>query len=157
MVTFAGFYSLCGNEDNDPDLNGDTYVDQDLTPDLSLITAAMTSRSNSVWNGMTMIKEGIHEARHVLKGPAARPLAEKIMIVLTDGAYNGGDPVPEAANTYNSHDITVHTITFGAGANQTDMQAVAVAGHGRHFHAPDPETLSDIFHELAGTISILTE
>jgi len=61
------------------------------------------------------------------------------------------------AAAYNVDDITVHTITFGVGANQSDMQAVAAAGHGQHYHAPDPSTLNDIFYKLAGTITILTE
>ena len=152
VVTFAGgISSPCG------EINTENSVDQPLTPDLSLVTAALTARSNSIWNGSTKIKEGIQLARFVLTGADARPTAAKIVIVLTDGVYDSADPVPEVRAAYDVDDITVHTITFGAGANQADMQAVAAAGHGHHYHAPDPSTLNDVFYDLAGTITILTE
>ena len=92
----------------------------------------------------------------MLTGGMARPWAEKIMIVFTDGVYTGANPVPEAAAA-DAQGITVHTITFSQGANETDMQAVAAAANGRHYHAPDAATLNAVFRELAGTITILTE
>jgi len=152
VVTFgSGDFSPCG------ETNTDTSVDQPLTSNLNFVNTAMTARSSSVWNGNTMIKEGIAAGRSELTGANARAVAEKVMIVLTDGVYTSGDPTPEAGDAYTVDGITVHTITFSAGANQTDMQAVAVAGHGQHYHAPDAATLSDVFYELAGAITVLTE
>ena len=78
------------------------------------------------------------------------------MIVLTDGNYTGNDPVP-AATAAAAADIIVHTITFSAGANQTDMQEVATAGGGLHYHAPDAATLNEIFRDLAAMPVLITE
>ena len=93
----------------------------------------------------------------VLSDPLlARAEADRIMIVFTDGHYTGSDPVPDAAHA-KTLGITVHSITFGNGANQSHMQSLATAGGGRHYHAPDAATLSDIFEELAATVAILTQ
>jgi len=37
------------------------------------------------------------------------------------------------------------------------MTAVAIAGSGASYHAPDAQTLPDIFYALAGSMAILTE
>ena len=81
------------------------------------------------------------------------------MVVLTDGAYtNGVHPENEAALAA-ADDIQVHTITFGACPTSViiDMQDTALAGGGYHYHAPDAATLNEVFSEIAGSISILTE
>ena len=151
VVTFGSDdYSPCGEK------NTDASVDQDLTADETLVKAAMNARSNSVWNGNTLIDRGIQLGQKVLTGPSSRAHAQKIMILFTDGVYTGPDPVP-FAEAANAAGITVHTITFSDGANQEDMQAVAAAANGEHFHAPDAATLNEIFRELAGRITILTE
>jgi len=151
VVTFASDNtSSCG------ETNTAATIDANLTTNVTLINTAMSTRSSGVWNGSTEIDAGISLAQTVLTGALSRPLANKIMIVLTDGVYTGSDPVPNAT-TANAAGITVHTITFGVNANQPHMQSVAQAGGGSHFHAPDAETLNDVFNELAGTIAILTE
>jgi len=150
VVTFASNYTSCSTT------NVASKIDLQLTGNLSLVNTTMQSRSSSVWNGNTDIAAGINSGKAVLTGANARPLAEKIMIVLTDGVYTAANPVP-AAIAARDAGITVHTITFGAGANQTDMQSVASAGHGDHYHAPDVATLEAAFQRIAGSLSILTE
>jgi len=78
------------------------------------------------------------------------------MIVLTDGVYTGDDPITEATLA-GAAGINVHTITFGSGANQSDMEAVAQEGNGRHFHAPDAAALDDVFAQICGSITVLTQ
>ena len=150
VVTFASDNETCDSEVDE------ASVDQDLTLTLSQINSAMAARSSSIWNGMTNIDSGIEKGHEVLTGSQARATALKVMIVLTDGVYTGNYPVPYAEDAYDD-DIVVHTITFSAGANQTDMQAVAAAAGGSHYHAPDATTLDNVFDVLAGSISILTE
>jgi hypothetical protein len=54
--------------------------------------------------------------------------------------------------------VTIHTVTFGAGADQDAMQSVAEAGYGRHYHAEDGDELVEIFEEIANNLpTILTE
>lgn len=151
LVTFASDYtSSCGETSTDASL------DQDLNADVTLTSQAMAGRSNTVWNGATDIDSAISLARSTLTGAQSRANAEKIMIVLTDGVYTGDDPVPEATLA-GTDGIIIHTITFGDGANQPDMQAVAQEGNGQHFHAPDAAALDDVFTQISGSISILTQ
>jgi hypothetical protein len=150
-VTFGSNYTSCGGI-----FSPQASIDQDLTSNLALVSAAMDVRNTTIWNGATEIDAGILLGRQVLTGAASRPLAEKVMIVLTDGVYTGADPVPQATAAALAG-IKVHTITFSAAANIADMQEVAAEGGGSHYHAPDPATLNEIFRELAGTITILTE
>ena len=158
MVTFGGDLgttSLCGGAE---DLSI-VSRDKDLTFNLINVRTAMTDRSNSIWNGNTNIEAGMREAETVLTSALARNTAQQIMIVLTDGLYNGGtaNPADVATDIRSINDITIHTITFSDAADQASMQAAATNGGGAHYHAPDAATLQDVFEELAGAIAILTE
>lgn len=151
MVTFAtNNTSSCG------ETNSASSVDQDLTSNLNNITNAMNNRNSTTWNGGTDIAAGISLGNTVLTSGLARPNADKVMIVFTDGQYTEADPTPMATAAANDG-ITVHTITFSPGANQTDMQAVATAGKGRHFHADNATDLDDIFREMAASLAIIVK
>ncbi len=150
LVTFASNYtSHCG------ETSSEASIDQPLNSDLSLVNAAMSARTSSVWNGATNVYAGINLGRTVLNGSGSQ-ISSKVMIVLTDGVYTGSDPVPQALLA-GEEDITVHTITFSDGADQTSMQNVAVAGHGNHYHAPDADALNDVFTKIAGSLAVLTQ
>ncbi len=152
VVTFATDYtSSCGES------NSKVTIEQDLTTDMTLIQSAMNTRATTVWNGGTDLKEGIKKGREVLTGSNARPYAQKIMIVFSDGTYTGSDPMPEVTKAADQHDITVHAISFSAGANQTDMAAFALAGNGRHYHADTAPDLNAIFQELAASFALLVK
>lgn len=151
-VTFASDdHSPCG------ETNTTASIDQHLDPDLTLCENALAARSSSIWNGNTEIDDGIRLGTQVLTDPTrSRTHAQKVMIVFTDGNYTGTDPAIDAANARNEG-IVVHTITYSSGAAQTDMQRVAVAGGGQHYHAPDVASLNAVFQRLAATLAILTE
>jgi len=151
VVTFASNYTdRCGVT------NLKATVDQDLSGNLSLVNATIATRSNTVWNGATDIEAGIALGHTVLTGTSARTYSTKVMILLTDGVYTYANPVPAATAAANDN-IFIHTITFSNGANQADMQAVAQAGNGNHFHAPNAAALEDVFAQIAASITILTE
>lgn len=153
VVTFASNNTTCSQTSHAATL------DQPLTTVLADITLTMSALSSSIWNGNTEISVGMALARTELTGAASRPTAQKIMVVLTDGAYtNGIHPSGEAALA-DADGIRVHTITFGAvpATVITDMQDTATAGGGNHYHAPNAATLNSVFTEIAGSISILTE
>ena len=149
LVTFASNYtSHCG------ETNTEASMDQGLTSDLSLLNSAMAARTSTVWNGATNIYAGMNLGRTVLNNGSQ--ISAKVMIVLTDGVYTGSDPVSQALLA-GDDGITVHTITFSDGADQTSMQNVAVAGHGNHYHAPDAAALNDVFTKIAGSLAVLTQ
>ena len=151
MVTFAtSNTSVCG------ETNSVASVDQDLTSNLNNISNAMNTRNTTIWNGGTDIAAGVSLGNTVLTSGLARPNADKVMIVFTDGQYTEADPAP-LASAAAADGITVHTITFSPGANQTDMLAAATAGKGRHFHADNATDLDDIFREMAASLAIIIQ
>ncbi len=150
IVTYASNHTACGVT------TAVATTDLPLTGDTNLARSAMTVLSSSVWNGNTDIAAGIQLADTVLMGGGARSNAEKVMIVLTDGNYTGANPASMAA-TAASHGIIIHAVTFSDGANQGVMQNVASIGSGLHFHAPDAESLNQIFRKLGARPATLTQ
>lgn len=94
-----------------------------------------------------------------MSGAEARPFAEKTIIVLTDGISNSGtDPKTVTENLVMSNAVTIHTVTFTQGADQTAMIDVADEGGGTHYHADTGDFLVQIFEEVANNLpTILTE
>lgn len=154
VVTYASNYNLaCSPAVSSPR----SRVDSHLSGTLSNTLSAMTTLNTTNWGGMTEIDAGVIAGRAELTSTTwSRPHARKVMIVLTDGHYTGADPVPEAA-TAATQGITVHSVTFGDGANQADMQELAEAGNGSYHHAPDPATLTAVFRKLAAMSVLLTD
>ena len=109
----------------------------------------------------TAIHLGLNKAKApILTGPNARPFAAKTIVVLTDG-QNSDSSVNLGEYTQNligSDNVTVHSITFTAGAAQQPMKEVATSGRGRHYHSDDGASLVSDFEEIANNLpTILTE
>ncbi|MCO8122777.1 VWA domain-containing protein [Stieleria sp. TO1_6] len=109
--------------------------------------------------GNTAIGKGMREGILGLLDSRARPFAAKTMVVMTDGMQNQTPWAQDIArNLMNGYDLTIHTVTFGAGANQQDMQEVATIGGGNHYHAATGDDLVRIFREIANNLpTILTK
>ena len=153
LVSFGSNYSACGMHNNASDIN------QPLTADSVLVTSAMTTLSDTAFNGGTVTAAGVDSAITALTDPAtARPFARKAIVVFTDGHTWEPDRLLSSARNAAQQHIVVHTITFGTGANQVQMREVAEAGGGKHYHAPDAEALVQVFREIALTmLVVLTE
>ncbi|MEM6799665.1 MAG: vWA domain-containing protein [Planctomycetota bacterium] len=105
--------------------------------------------------GRTAIGEGLREGLRAIQGPDARPFALKTVVLMTDGRHNTGiEPIFPARNAA-ADQITVHTVTFSAGAEQGRMRNVAQATGGRHFHADTAGDLREVFREIARTLPVL--
>ena len=128
-------------------------TDAKLTSDYTVISAEMKAHSDGFGGGGTNIGAGILEGGSTLsKKPHARPWANRILIVMSDGIHNGNvDPV-QAANQVASEKVTVYTVTFSDEANQTQMQEIASAGAGEHFHAQDSAQLVQAFEDIARSL-----
>ena len=150
VVTFASDSDFCGEG------SLSVTTDQPLSTDMAAVNAALNSRSNSIWGGMTDVAAGIQEARNILNNNPARDNATKIIVVLTDGQYTEEDPVTQATLAANDG-LLIYTVTFSSGANQTDMQNLAVIGSGKHYHANSASELTDAFRELGGSITKLIQ
>lgn len=140
---------------------GRTYrisqIDSNLVSDLSIIQNAMNALSSKPVKGRTAISAGIDDGIKVLTGSEVRPFAVRTMVLLTDGLHNTGPEPILSARVAAQNDIVIHTITFSSDADIRRMQEVAAATNGRHFHAPDAESLVEIFKEIAAMPVLLTE
>ncbi len=128
-------------------------LDQALTTDLRRIRTAFNRLRPS---GNTAIGYGLLKGSDSLEDASlARPYAVKTIIVMTDGNQNTGPSPAVTVQTAVSRKQTVHTITFGAGANQALMANVAQQGGGIYIHAPDDQALKDAFREIAANLPIV--
>ena len=109
-------------------------------------------------NGATAIGLGIQKGAEVLlDNSVEHPFAIRTMIVMTDGMHNTGiEPALVAASLVAQYDITIHTVTFSAGADQARMKAVAQIGRGKHYHAETGQELISVFREIAYNLPTLT-
>ena len=127
-----------------------------LSDDYQPVLSAMSRLNGIPINGWTNIAAGIDRGVAVLTDPArSRPLAEKTMVLLTDGIYNRGRDPRLAAQDADRVGIVIHTVTFSSGAEQGAMRDVAAATGGNHYHAPDAAALDRIFREIALTLPVL--
>ena len=139
--------------------NNQANLDLTLQSDYSGIRSAVASILP--YNG-TAIGDGmLTGAPELMDGTEARIFAAKTIVVLSDGESNSGTDPLVAANSIVADDaITIHTVTF-ATDNETaksDMDDVATAGSGVHYHADTGQELIDTFEEIANNLpTILSE
>lgn len=131
--------------------------DVDLTLDYDAVLAGVEAANPSGW---TAIGKGVNFGRtNLLDRGHDRSYAVKTIVVMTDGNHNRGvDPVDAARTAHDDYNITVHTITFSSGADQTHMREVAAVGGGSHWHADDEASLLQVFEDVANNLpTLLTE
>jgi Ca-activated chloride channel homolog len=149
IVSFSSSYTGCSRTVQA------ASIDSALSRDYSLARNAMNQLSNNSIPGGTNIGAGIDRAVEVLTGSNIPPFAQKTIIVMTDGHWTDGASPSEAARRAADRIIKVHAITFSDDADQSLMHEVARIGGGKHFHAPDADTLREIYEEIAYTLPII--
>lgn len=109
--------------------------------------------------GATAIGLGMNAGIPSLLDDYARPFAAKTLLVMTDGVHNQGiSPITAATTIVSNYDVTIHTITFGDGADKTLMGQVSDIGGGEHYHAANGDELKDTFEEIANNLpTIVTQ
>lgn len=124
--------------------------DVELTSEYDRVSQALDQRSEKFWGGPTCIGDAILRGASTLSNSStSRPWASRVIIILTDGMNTVGiDPVA-AAKQAASEKITVYTVTFSAEADTKQMNEVALAGNGIHFHASSSRELTDAFRDIA--------
>jgi Flp pilus assembly protein TadG len=153
MVTFS---SVDSDDCSGTFVGTDSTLNAPLTTNTGNIRTAMDVMNTSIWNGGTNVEAGLHLGRTHLE-TTGQIANNRVIIVLTDGKFNRGLHPQDEAALAQAAGITVHTITFSEEANQADMILTAAAGGGEHYHAPDQETLEQVFRRLAGSFAILTD
>lgn len=127
-------------------------VDQGYTLDLKLIPGK--ARSLPV-NGMTSISAGIDAGNQILQTGRSKLFVERTMVVMTDGQHNTGREPIIPARSIAADGVTIHAITFGAGADKSRMSQIAAVGRGRYLHADNGAQLKAAFRDIALTLSTM--
>lgn len=135
--------------------NDSATEDVAVTSVLSAIDFAMTRIRTG---GFTSISRGMDAGRNVMLGGRPKEIVERTMIVMTDGRHNRGIEPRVVARALVNDEVTIHTITFGSGADIPRMREVADIGGGKHFHALSRAELIEAYREIAETLGTqLTE
>jgi Mg-chelatase subunit ChlD len=123
----------------------------DLTTDLTAISSAFATEAP---NGLTAIGLGLLTGLDSIRNdPLARPFAQKSIVLMTDGNHNTGIS-PDVVAVRNPQ-VTVHTITFGSGANRGLMQRVARPSGGVALHAENNAQLVAAFRDIARQLAVI--
>lgn len=131
-------------------------VDHDLTDDYGQPMLSLAGYSASFDSGATNISAGLQLAANQLaSSPNSRLWASKVIVVLTDGIHTAGNDPKHAAESIAQDGVMIFAVTFSAEANQANMQAVATAGGGNHYHATNAADLADVFREIARNMPTL--
>jgi len=129
------------------------HLDAVLTPmSVAANVNALKAKVNSLGTGgVTATGPGIQLATTQLTGANAIPGHAKMEVVLSDGLSNSGiSPVTAATQAY-SAGIIVHSVGI-VGANDTEMQNIANAGHGIYTKVNNLSDLENIFNGTAGNL-----
>jgi len=142
--------------------NGDATLESPLTDNLNLIETITRQRQAGHYDQYTNISAGMRKAREELVANA-RPKAERVMVLMTDGIANrpnnenyARQMVIQEANAAAAAKIRILTISVGAGADTNLMQQVADITGGEHFNVPGggsvamySEQLKEVFGRIA--------
>lgn len=128
----------------------DTALSQNYGP----VRTAIGNYGQDVVFGGTDIAAGIDAAVVELTSASARPLANKSIVLMTDGQQtHGRDPLLAAADA-SASGVVIYTVTFLDAADQTVMQQVATSTGGRHYHASNATQLRNAFQEIARSLPV---
>jgi len=127
-------------------------VDVGYTTDLKQVPAAARSRSPGTG---TSISGGMAAGFTIMQTGRSKLFVERAMVVMTDGQHNEGqDPIINA-NQIAADGVTIHAITFGAGADKSRMQQIADIGRGKYLHADNSVELKEAFRDIALTLTTM--
>jgi Ca-activated chloride channel homolog len=133
-------------------------IDSPLVDDKYPIKLFVKNRGNKEMLGATNCAAGIDAGVSMLANDTAKPFANKIIILFTDGQWNQGRNPVLAAQDAAARGIVIHVVTLLPAANQPDMDQVAAVTGGTHYHANDRAALISAFELLARSIpAVLTE
>jgi len=132
--------------------NDQATADVALTENLAEISAGMAAMPVG---GFTSISRGMNAGGQIMLAGRSPDFVERTMIVMTDGIHNRGPEPRTVATLLADQDVTIHSITFGNGADQVRMREVSDIGGGNHYHAVNGQQLQDIYREIALTLSTM--
>jgi len=125
-------------------------LDQALDPDTEQFLLAAYVIGGEPIIGDTNIHAGITVGTATLTSSAQRrATANRTLILLSDGRRTEGDDPVLAAEEAASQRVTIHTVSFGDGADLDVMDTIAQVGGGTHYHADTADELASAFEQIA--------
>jgi Ca-activated chloride channel homolog len=161
-VSLVTWGSDIGTNTAEYQLTGRTEIakckEKDLTVDYDTIKSFINGRTNRVMLGGTNMSAGIDEGIEVLTSIHVSPLAQRTMILMSDGQWNQGrDPIL-AAHEAAAQNIVIHTISFLSNGNASTLQQIATITGGKFYASDNKEELEAAFVNIAVSLPIvLTE
>ncbi len=104
--------------------------------------------------GATNLSAGLDLAVAVLGGPNSRSLANKVVILLTDGEWNEGRHPREAAFDARDAGVVVHCIVMLT-TDQPDVREVAAITGGKYYFTQNEAELRAAFQDIARSLPIV--
>ncbi len=104
--------------------------------------------------GGTNLSAGLDRAVATLRGPNSRSLANKVVILMTDGQWNEGRRPREAAIDARDAGVIVHCIVMLT-SDQPDVREVARITGGKYYFTRDEEELRAAFQDVARSLPVV--
>ena len=101
--------------------------------------------------GATAMGDGILIATKSL-AENTRLNATKIIVLLSDGASNVGEPPLLASSDAKENEVTIFSVGYGSNADVITLKAVASMTDGKYYDASTGQDLADVFDEIAGVL-----
>ena len=129
---------------------------------LSTSTSSLKDKvDNWIASGETCICCGINKAIQKLD-ESSTPGRSRSMVVMSDGIANRQcaeqgtgsatqDAIQAACDAYEDYNITVYSIGFGEGADESTLQQIASCGNGAYYFG-NADEISQIYEDIAETI-----
>jgi hypothetical protein len=115
---------------------------------------AVDGITRSGCSGTTWLASGLDRAVSVLTGTNSKPLSSKIVVLLTDGEWNGGrNPALAATDAANAR-VVVYTVSM-ATTSQSILQTIATTTKGQYFATFTSEQLQAAFRQIAQNLPIV--
>lgn len=159
LVTWSSAYTLpyyprYSYTTVDTDMSLPAQADFSWNANRTQIESALLTRTNRPVVGGTNLSAGLDQAVAVLTGTNGRSLSSKVIILMTDGAWNAGrDPVL-AAQDAAAAGITVHCVSMMTSAQPTLTQVASITG-GHYYATTSAAELRQAFRDLARSLPIV--
>jgi len=130
-------------------------LDLPLTTSHGDFVSSLNGRSAAPVLGGTNMSTGMDKAFDVLTDSDIDPLANRIMILMSDGQWNQGSNPLTVAEKCKSKKVIVHTISFLSAANSSTLEGIATITGGRFYEAANAEQLNSAFLEIARQLPVV--
>ena len=126
-----------------------SMIESPLTTKMSDIMTPLAGRGGKMMWGATNMAAGIDAGVKVLSASDVNPLADKTMILMSDGQWNQGrDPILAARDAQKAG-IVIHSICLLAGSSEAVCREIARITGGTYTFAGNAAELTEAFETLA--------